>query len=453
MEVTVYTDRVQAISAGQSITVSGVDLRKVWQEFVPNANLNGGNYIVYVQDVVGNSFPIPLDSITNQKAWKNSFDGATEAIKDIATITGATSAIGVTIYSDKVQTTTAAYSVVIDGKDIRRVYQEFVPNANLVGGNYIVYVTDSEGNTFPIPLASQTNQRAWTNSFDGAAEAIKDISAIAGIAPPSGSGDVVGPASSTDNAIARFDGATGKLIQNSVVLLDDNGKLGGVDAIDFDATPATAIAERRLQWNNQQASLQLGLKGGNVYSRVSEDLFLYGYNNSGSPMTKGQVVRVNGSSGLRPVISLAQADGDPNSAETIGVVAETIGNNSGGLIQVLGLMVSLNTNAFNEGDVLYLSPTIAGQLTNVKPSAPDHLVRIAYCIKKAGGAGEIYISPLNGFELDELHDVKITTPATNTVGLFWNAGLSVWENKTPADALSFVGGLNQGQVLSRAALI
>ena len=41
----------------------------------------------------------------------------------------------------------------------------------------------------------------------------------------SGTGDVVGPASSTDNAIVRFDGTTGKLIQNSVVTIDDVGNL------------------------------------------------------------------------------------------------------------------------------------------------------------------------------------------------------------------------------------
>ena len=38
-----------------------------------------------------------------------------------------------------------------------------------------------------------------------------------------GSGDVVGPASATDNAIARFDGTTGKLIQNSAVTIADDG--------------------------------------------------------------------------------------------------------------------------------------------------------------------------------------------------------------------------------------
>lgn len=38
-------------------------------------------------------------------------------------------------------------------------------------------------------------------------------------------GDVDGPASSTDNALARWDGTTGKLLQNSVAILDDNGRL------------------------------------------------------------------------------------------------------------------------------------------------------------------------------------------------------------------------------------
>lgn len=40
-----------------------------------------------------------------------------------------------------------------------------------------------------------------------------------------GTGDVVGPASATDNAIVRFDGTTGKLIQNSAVTISDTGEL------------------------------------------------------------------------------------------------------------------------------------------------------------------------------------------------------------------------------------
>jgi hypothetical protein len=44
-------------------------------------------------------------------------------------------------------------------------------------------------------------------------------------------GDVVGPSSATDNAIARYDSTTGKLIQNSLVIVDDTGSVTGVNAL------------------------------------------------------------------------------------------------------------------------------------------------------------------------------------------------------------------------------
>lgn len=46
-----------------------------------------------------------------------------------------------------------------------------------------------------------------------------------------GSGDVTGPGSSTDNAIARWNGATGTAIQNSAVIIDDSNNITGVVAL------------------------------------------------------------------------------------------------------------------------------------------------------------------------------------------------------------------------------
>jgi hypothetical protein len=57
---------------------------------------------------------------------------------------------------------------------------------------------------------------------------------------PSGSGDVVGPASSTDNAIARFDSTTGKLLQNSTVTISD---AGAIAAASLTLTTDLAIAD------------------------------------------------------------------------------------------------------------------------------------------------------------------------------------------------------------------
>jgi hypothetical protein len=45
---------------------------------------------------------------------------------------------------------------------------------------------------------------------------------------PSLGGDVVGPASATDNAIARYNLTTGKLIQNSGVIIDDSNNVSGI---------------------------------------------------------------------------------------------------------------------------------------------------------------------------------------------------------------------------------
>lgn len=72
------------------------------------------------------------------------------------------------------------------------------------------------------------------NAFAG------DGSALTGIA---GSGDVDGPASSTDNAAARFDSTTGKLLQNSAVTIDDSGNIataGTVDGVDVSAIVSNA---------------------------------------------------------------------------------------------------------------------------------------------------------------------------------------------------------------------
>lgn len=65
-----------------------------------------------------------------------------------------------------------------------------------------------------------------TTASTGAVEQITvgaglSLSAGALTATGSGSGDVVGPASSTDNAVARYDSTTGKLLQNSVVTIAD----------------------------------------------------------------------------------------------------------------------------------------------------------------------------------------------------------------------------------------
>jgi hypothetical protein len=68
-----------------------------------------------------------------------------------------------------------------------------------------------------------------------------------------GSGDVVGPGSATDNAIARFDATTGKLIQNSPVLLPDGGEL----TLPYVASPAVPTADKLNLFAGRKANRML----------------------------------------------------------------------------------------------------------------------------------------------------------------------------------------------------
>jgi hypothetical protein len=58
--------------------------------------------------------------------------------------------------------------------------------------------------------------------------------------PPSGaSTSVIGPGSSTDNAVVRWDGAGGDSVQNSVVTVGDTGAIAGVTTINNTAIPSS----------------------------------------------------------------------------------------------------------------------------------------------------------------------------------------------------------------------
>ena len=83
------------------------------------------------------------------------------------------------------------------------------------------------------------------NTYDGKLYLKKDngtASIVTVNAGGGGSGDVVGPGSSTDNAITRFDGVTGLLIQNSTATLDDSGVVSVSGANISGLTASSAVA-------------------------------------------------------------------------------------------------------------------------------------------------------------------------------------------------------------------
>jgi hypothetical protein len=69
-------------------------------------------------------------------------------------------------------------------------------------------------------------------------------------------GDVVGPASATDNALARFDATTGKLIQNSIGILSDAGALSGLTGLSTTSVTDSGLTSGRVTYAGTAGLLQ-----------------------------------------------------------------------------------------------------------------------------------------------------------------------------------------------------
>jgi hypothetical protein len=174
-----------------------------------------------------------------------------------------------------------------------------------------------------------------------------------------------------------------------------------------------------------------GMNGFQVIGTAPNTLLAYVTNADSVTITRGQPVYAFGGTGDRLTVKLAYNTTDATSAQTVGLVVSTsIAANQKGLIIVNGLLDGLSilpTSTFADGDAIYLGAT-AGTITNVKPTAPNHLVYLGFCTTaSAGAAGRMYVRVQNGYELQELHNVKITSVANNDI-LKYNSSNQLWEN-------------------------
>ncbi len=277
-----------------------------------------------------------------------------------------------------------------------------------------------------------TNQPSATTDYLAADNTWKTI-------PGGGSGIPKGTTSGTDTYTTTISGvtayndgdaylirfATGNTTQctlniNSLGAKDlyrnNNGLLIGGDIVDG--------AEMFCIYNTT-------LNGFQVIGTAPNTLLAYVTNADSVTITKGQPVYAFGGTGDRLTVKLAYNTTDATSAQTVGLVlSSSIAANQKGLIIVNGQLDGLSilpTSTYADGDAIYLGAT-AGTITNVKPSAPNHLVYLGFVTTaNNGSAGRMYVRVQNGYELQELHNVKITSVANDDI-LKYNSSNSLWEN-------------------------
>ena len=248
-------------------------------------------------------------------------------------------------------------------------------------------------------------------------------------------GDVTGPASATDNAVARFDTTTGKLLQNSVTLIDDTGNASGILSQQFSNGSAVTLAAGKIWYDGTTGSWNAGMGGGNITQQIGEELFVYGKASAAITDSPLQIIYQTGAVGASGVITFAPTiAGITDGTSILGVATESLALNAFGRITAFGVVRGITTNgtAFGEtwadGDEIWYNP-VTGNPTNIKPVAPNVKVSVGTLIKAgAGGSGSIQVEVNHGSVLGGTDaNVQITSPSNGNI-LTYDGGNGYWKN-------------------------
>lgn len=239
---------------------------------------------------------------------------------------------------------------------------------------------------------------------------------------------VVSPTAATVNVSGAATATVNQDRATVVSNLDQVNTIASPAWIQFNTTATPTPAVGRLWWNDTDGTLDLGMKGGVVTQQIGQELFALVKSSDGTARNEGQAVYITGSDGTNKLVALAQANTEPTSSKTFAIMTESISGGSKGFCTTFGLVRDLNTNHLTEGAAVWLSPTTPGALTSTRPTTPDHAVFIGFCVRKNQNNGVIFVNIQNGYELDELHNVKITNPQNGQVLKYYAAG-GYWRNE------------------------
>lgn len=207
-----------------------------------------------------------------------------------------------------------------------------------------------------------------------------------------------------------------------------------IDGITFNllASPPDAL-EGHLHWNGDEGTLDLGMPNG-VIQQIGQELFFFAKNQTGATIANGKPVMFDGVLGAsgRILATYAIADGSRPANTTIGIATQDILNGGDGYITWFGKVRGIQTNGANygeiwiDGDLLYISATTAGDLTNVPPEAPNLQIAVAVVILAHATNGTLTVRPTWRGKIVDMDDVNGTTPLDGYT-LLWDNANQYWD--------------------------
>lgn len=172
------------------------------------------------------------------------------------------------------------------------------------------------------------------------------------------------------------------------------------DYVDLNPDAVYADQLGRLGWSADDQTLNIGMDYG-VIQQVGQETYARVQNSTGVSIPNGTVVGFVGV-GVDNTLRVAPylADGATPTLYVLGVMTHLLPDSGEkGYCTVWGHVRDLDTTGatYGEtwalGDILYASPTTAGGLTNIKPTAPSNVIPMAAVLEVSATEGEIFVRP------------------------------------------------------------
>ena len=208
-----------------------------------------------------------------------------------------------------------------------------------------------------------------------------------------------------------------------------------LDYIDFNRIGPHVTLPRRMQWNDDDGTIDVAMND-EVVLQIGQETHFYAKNTSGGTIANGTPVMFTGTVGAsgKLTFGLAVADGSVLPEYMMGVATEEILNNEFGYVTSFGLVRGFNTTGtpygetWNDGDLLYFDPATAGTWTNVQPSAPAIHQPVAVVVNAgSGGSGSIFVRMQVAPHIEDLTNVEAPSPSDGDI-LEYDSGNARWQN-------------------------
>ena len=195
-----------------------------------------------------------------------------------------------------------------------------------------------------------------------------------------------------------------------------------IDYIDFNPDPPHVEQDRRISWSGADDTMNIHHEDG-VVQQVGLETYVRFTNQTGALIPNGTVLGVDEPITPPNFIVPYIADGSVSQLNIVGLATQDIPAGEQGRVTTFGFVRGIDTTGtpYGEtwaiGDTIYASPTIAGGLTNVAPTAPEWSIPMGVVFFVDATEGSVFVRPA----IDQSYyyglftrDINLVPSAANT---------------------------------------